>query len=63
MFVRSGEAITSNSRFKKELWTNSSSIFMNILFLQVNNAGASGVIVDEDSLRAMKIDPATWVIM
>ncbi|KAL1832160.1 hypothetical protein ACET3Z_001811 [Daucus carota] len=34
---------------------------MNILFLQVNNAGASGVIVDEDSLRAMKIDPATWL--
>lgn len=33
------------------------------MILQVNNAGASGVIVDEDSLRAMKIDPASWVNM
>ncbi|KAJ0094084.1 hypothetical protein Patl1_15611 [Pistacia atlantica] len=27
----------------------------------VNNAAASGVIVDEDGLRALNIDPASWV--
>ncbi|CAA2969344.1 short-chain dehydrogenase reductase 2b-like [Olea europaea subsp. europaea] len=27
----------------------------------VNNAGASGVLVDEDGLRALNIDPATWL--
>lgn len=32
-----------------------------IELLQVNNAGTSGVIVDEDGLRAMKIDPESWV--
>lgn len=31
------------------------------LFMQVNNAGASGVIVDEDGLRALNINPADWV--
>lgn len=35
---------------------------MRSLFLQVNNAGASGLIVDEDGLRALNIDPADWVI-
>ncbi|KAJ6906661.1 hypothetical protein NC652_024163 [Populus alba x Populus x berolinensis] len=27
----------------------------------VNNAGASGVVVDEERLRAMNIDPETWL--
>ncbi|KAK2973199.1 hypothetical protein RJ640_009829 [Escallonia rubra] len=27
----------------------------------VNNAGASGVMVDEDGLRALNIDPASWL--
>lgn len=27
----------------------------------MNNAGVSGVIVDEDGLRALNIDPASWV--
>ncbi|XP_074368589.1 short-chain dehydrogenase/reductase 2b-like [Apium graveolens] len=31
------------------------------LDIMVNNAGASGVTVDEDSLRAMKIDPTSWL--
>nr|GMD25998.1 (+)-neomenthol dehydrogenase-like isoform X2 [Ipomoea batatas] len=26
----------------------------------VNNAGASGVVVDEDALRALNLDPADW---
>lgn len=29
---------------------------------QVNNAGASGVVVDEERLRALNIDTADWVI-
>lgn len=32
-----------------------------VKFLQVNNAGASGVVVDEDALRALNLDPADWV--
>lgn len=31
--------------------------------LQVNNAGASGVVVDEEGLRALNIDPSSWVIL
>ena len=30
-------------------------------FLQVNNAGASGMVPDEDVLRAMNMDPVDWV--
>lgn len=33
------------------------------LLLQVNNAGASGVVVDEEGLRALNIDPSTWVLL
>ena len=29
--------------------------------LQVNNAGASGVVVDEEGLKALNIDPSSWV--
>uniref|UniRef100_F6HA27 (+)-neomenthol dehydrogenase n=1 Tax=Vitis vinifera TaxID=29760 RepID=F6HA27_VITVI len=29
--------------------------------LEVNNAGASGVIVDEQGLKALNIDPASWL--
>lgn len=29
--------------------------------MQVNNAGASGVVVDEDVLRALNVDPEDWV--
>ncbi|KAJ9548254.1 hypothetical protein OSB04_020797 [Centaurea solstitialis] len=37
--------------------------FSNVLYhqLDVNNAGASGVVVDEDGLRALNIDPASWL--
>ena len=28
----------------------------------MNNAGASGVVVDEEGLRAMNIDPSSWVL-
>ncbi|CAI9774547.1 unnamed protein product [Fraxinus pennsylvanica] len=37
--------------------------FINTQFgrLDVNNAGASGVLVDEDALRTLNIDPATWL--
>jgi hypothetical protein len=31
------------------------------IYNKVNNAGASGVVVDEDGLRALNIDPASWV--
>ena len=39
----------------------SSSRFPRICFVQVNNAGASGVVVDEERLKALNIDPETWV--
>jgi len=29
--------------------------------MQVNNAGVSGVVVDEDVLRALNVDPEDWV--
>jgi hypothetical protein len=29
--------------------------------VQVNNAGASGLLVDEEGLRALNIDPTCWV--
>ncbi|KAI3742338.1 hypothetical protein L1987_60018 [Smallanthus sonchifolius] len=31
------------------------------LDMLVNNVGASGVVVDEDGLRALNIDPASWL--
>ena len=35
---------------------------MNVdLEMQVNNAGVGGVVVDQDALRALNIDPDTWV--
>jgi hypothetical protein len=35
---------------------------MNVdLVMQVNNAGVGGVVVDQDALRALNIDPDTWV--
>jgi len=35
---------------------------MNVdLVIQVNNAGVGGVVVDQDALRALNIDPDTWV--
>lgn len=33
------------------------------LILKVNNAASSGVIVDEEGLRAMNIDPLSWVCL
>ena len=32
-----------------------------LLQVQVNNAGASGVLVVEEELKALNIDPTTWV--
>jgi len=29
--------------------------------MQVNNAGVGGVVVDQDGMRALNIDPHTWV--
>ena len=29
--------------------------------LQVNDVGASGVVVDEEGLKALNIDPSSWV--
>lgn len=29
--------------------------------MQVNNAGASGVVVVEEDLKALNIDPTSWV--
>ncbi|XP_030965162.1 (+)-neomenthol dehydrogenase-like [Quercus lobata] len=31
------------------------------LDIMVNNAGASGVVVDEDGLKALNIDPSSWL--
>jgi len=30
-------------------------------FVQINNAGASCVEVDKEGLKALNVDPATWV--
>ena len=32
-----------------------------MLWIQVNNAGASGVLVDVEGLEALNIDPESWV--
>lgn len=45
--------VISSSRFPRILWY--------IYLVQVNNAGASGVVVDEERLKALNIDPETWV--
>lgn len=52
--------LNMNLSFSIPLFCWCLSLFIIDLF-QVNNAGTSGVIVDEDGLRAMKIEPESWV--
>lgn len=46
----------------KHYYSFITSKLIDLLPLQVNNAGASGVVVDADGLRALNIDPDSWVI-